>query len=848
MSLRRDEVNLVVTINGTNAGKSINDLKNKTRDLQRQLSKMEIGSDDFKRVKAELDGINKELAEATGRVKQVDRAMDGVGKTSGAIPGIFGRINSALNAAGIIGLINLLVTAGQKLFAIGGQAIKLYNEGAKADAQIKAALTSTNQAAGRSFEQLAEQAAQLQKTTLFDDEATKGAQGLLLTFTNIRGEIFDDTIPAIQDLATAMATATGESVDLKGASIQVGKALNDPIKGITALTRVGVTFSDQQKAQIKQFVATNDLASAQKIILAELGREFGGSAKAAAEAGTGGWTKMRNQLGDLQERMGEFLAQVGDRLAPIFQGAIDIVGQFISAMLDGERATGTASGAINFAVAVIKGYIGAWQALIGAALGFQNVIKSMPEIIRSAFASVTASTEILAKKTQLAFTFDDAAEAKLRADIKRLEASKDQARTTGEVIKGAFMEGYNKKLFGSSAAASPGAAAAPAAGVQDGGPTVDPAAVRAKLAAQVKAAQDAKLAALQSAFDRENLIIEGQLLQQETTEQAAAKRRLDNEAAFFQKKMELLRQFGQAEGNEYLKLQNELTQIKIKQEEAEYLRAEQATVERLGQLTVKALESENKTNAAQLALLESRIATENKLHGEKLAAEQDLLRRSVEVNTMAMEEIGTLTAEFFIGQKKDQKAYLKDLLKLLLSAIQKQVLLGIAGSVATEASSKPFPANLLTTGAKVAAINIAFAAARAAVGSFSGGGYTGPGIAPPDSSGHRPAGIVHDGEYVVPKWMVNSPQHGATVNMLERARRIGYAEGGLVNTTPTAAPIGGAGPDQTALRLAMMQAEELRALRADLNNWRTRLKADVSYFDIEDTGRTLNGLRDEAGL
>ena len=33
----------------------------------------------------------------------------------------------------------------------------------------------------------------------------------------------------------------------------LGKALNDPVKGITALGRAGVTFTDEQKKQIKQW-------------------------------------------------------------------------------------------------------------------------------------------------------------------------------------------------------------------------------------------------------------------------------------------------------------------------------------------------------------------------------------------------------------------------------------------------------------------------------------------------------------------------------------------------------------------------------------------------------------------
>ena len=68
--------------------------------------------------------------------------------------------------------------------------------------------------------------------------------------------------------------------DASGSAIQLGKALNDPIKGITALTRVGVTFTEQQKDQITTLVESGKTIDAQKIILGELQKEFGGSAEA----------------------------------------------------------------------------------------------------------------------------------------------------------------------------------------------------------------------------------------------------------------------------------------------------------------------------------------------------------------------------------------------------------------------------------------------------------------------------------------------------------------------------------------------------------------------------------------
>ena len=94
------------------------------------------------------------------------------------------------------------------------------------------------------------------------------AENLLLTFTNVRNEagkgndIFNQTVR----LGTDMSVALG--VDAKAAAMQLGKALNDPINGVTRLTRAGVTFTEQQKKQIKALQESGDILGAQKVILA----------------------------------------------------------------------------------------------------------------------------------------------------------------------------------------------------------------------------------------------------------------------------------------------------------------------------------------------------------------------------------------------------------------------------------------------------------------------------------------------------------------------------------------------------------------------------------------------------
>lgn len=168
-------------------------------------------------------------------------------------------------------------------------------EAEKVQAQLTAALKSTGGAAGQTVKMLNEHAAALQAVTTYGDEATNSAQAILLTFTKIQGDTFPKATEAVLDMATAL------QMDLKSAAIQVGKALNDPILGVTALGRAGVQFSEDQKAMIKTLVETGHTAEAQIIILRELETQFGGSATAARDTLGGALEALKNAFGDLLE-------------------------------------------------------------------------------------------------------------------------------------------------------------------------------------------------------------------------------------------------------------------------------------------------------------------------------------------------------------------------------------------------------------------------------------------------------------------------------------------------------------------------------------------------------------------
>jgi hypothetical protein len=173
--------------------------------------------------------------------------------------------------------------------------IKNTIEAEKVQAQLASRIKDTGGIAGRTLAQLNEQAQKLQALTVFDDETIGGVQAMLLTFKQVQGVNFDRATGAVLDLATAMGT------DANSAALQLGKALNDPIKGLTALGRMGVQFSDDQKKVIKALVDTGDVAGAQRVILKELEGQMGTAAEAARDTLGGAFEGLKNTVNNLLE-------------------------------------------------------------------------------------------------------------------------------------------------------------------------------------------------------------------------------------------------------------------------------------------------------------------------------------------------------------------------------------------------------------------------------------------------------------------------------------------------------------------------------------------------------------------
>lgn len=177
--------------------------------------------------------------------------------------------------------------AGVAIFAGLGLAAKAgfdeLSQHAAVMAQVEAGIKSTGGAANVTAGHIDELSNSLMQQSGIDDELISQGAAVLLTFRKIQNEvgknndIFDQANQAALDLSVRF------DKDLKSSALIVGKALNNPTRALSALTRVGVQFTQQQEDQIKALFESGHQLEAQKMILKELQVEVGGSAAALGD-------------------------------------------------------------------------------------------------------------------------------------------------------------------------------------------------------------------------------------------------------------------------------------------------------------------------------------------------------------------------------------------------------------------------------------------------------------------------------------------------------------------------------------------------------------------------------------
>lgn len=314
----------------------------------------------------------------------------------------------------------VFAVAGAAVIGFAALAVKAAGEAEKVAAQTTAVLNSTGGAAGRTADEISKLSTNLSRMSGIDDEVVQSGANVLLTFTKIQGANFDKATEA----ALNMSVALGK--DLNSSATLVGKALNDPIKGVAALSKSGVQFTESQKATIASLVELGDVAGAQTVILQELETQFGGSAEAFGNTFEGSIGRVKTAFGNLQESIGSTLLpvltilnnQAADFLNKLtdsagFQAFLGGISSLAQGVLDGTVSFGSILPAIQGGIqaaanwlqyggitGIVNAIIAGREAFFAAALQVfpvlvDAVVAVVPQLVEGVISLVTSLVSVL---------------------------------------------------------------------------------------------------------------------------------------------------------------------------------------------------------------------------------------------------------------------------------------------------------------------------------------------------------------------------------------------------------------------------------------------------------------------
>lgn len=250
-----------------------------------------------------------------GNDKTASKALDGVGKKADQTGGRLSGIGSKAKSAGRIAAVGIgAASAAVGALAVGGyKAIQAAEGQAAADAKLAQVFKSMGYP--RHAKSALDYANALESTIAVDSEVIEGAQAKLATFDDIAKST--GLMARTTKLAADMSAAGFG--DMGSASVGLGKALQDPITGMSLLSKQGSLTKAQQKEIGDEFKRTGDKGKAQESILKALEKQVGGVAEASAT----GSAKMGIAFDNVVESVGMALMPAFEKLAPVVAKVAD---------------------------------------------------------------------------------------------------------------------------------------------------------------------------------------------------------------------------------------------------------------------------------------------------------------------------------------------------------------------------------------------------------------------------------------------------------------------------------------------------------------------------------------------
>jgi len=248
----------------------------------------------------------------------------------------------------------------------------------KANKLVAQGLKTTHDVSGETAANIRKMSEAMAKKTAVDKAQIQSADALLLRFTNVRdvagtnNDIFKRATQAALDVSAAMGRSLTPTV------IQLGKALQDPGAKMTSLARMGITFTKTQVDMVKHLQSTGHVLDAQKYILDQLAKRYGGSAAAASHTFKGSIDRLKNSFRDMS-------AEMIQSATPAITRITDRMSNWLSKTSNQKKVMHDLNSVLSTAGHVLKtvwGWIDKLQGIMG---GWKNTIT----ILAGAWAGYT---------------------------------------------------------------------------------------------------------------------------------------------------------------------------------------------------------------------------------------------------------------------------------------------------------------------------------------------------------------------------------------------------------------------------------------------------------------------------
>jgi hypothetical protein len=329
--------------------------------------------------------VNADTAGASGAIRGIGSDVDEVNSKTHSVREAFSQWGMILTGiqAGIANVKMIM----DKI----SEPVNVAEDRQKAMLAIQATLKSTGKEALMSADSILQMALNIQKITKnrFSVNDIMDASGFLLTFDNINDHILPKATQLVMDLSTKMR------VDGRSAAISLGMALDNPVEGITRLSRAGIKFTSDERAVIKTLVEGGDSAKAQAMIFDMLEKKVGGFAANTV-------TKLEAYENSLNVTFKKVELDIGNSMTPALENVMDLFSKMVNFGLNNFSSLIGPLTAVTAAVIVYSNAVKIQTLIEGISIAaFKNSAIAMA--FKNLMTNLSAQANDLAASSQLAY-------------------------------------------------------------------------------------------------------------------------------------------------------------------------------------------------------------------------------------------------------------------------------------------------------------------------------------------------------------------------------------------------------------------------------------------------------------